>query len=147
MVMKNIARISAVAALMLGAAGVCATKPAWAACDRDASTETVLGAGSGALVGGLASHSVVGAAVGGVAGGLIGNTIGHANNREDCRREAEYYRQRDEFYRDRQAYERQAYNEDHALDRAYDARDAQRYPDRPPDGYIGRNGEVREFPD
>jgi hypothetical protein len=120
---------------------------AQAACDRDASTETVLGAGSGALVGGLASHSVVGAAVGGVAGGLIGNSIGHANNREDCRREAEYYRQRDDFYRERQAY-------NNAYDRGLgDGRSdvERRYSEddfgRPPDGYIGRNGEVREFPD
>ena len=47
-----------------------------------------LGAGSGALVGGLASHSLVGAVVGGVGGGLIGNSIGHSNNRADCRRAA-----------------------------------------------------------
>src|SRR5262245_11683309 len=102
--MKTIAKISAAAVLMLGAAT--ATTPALAACNRDASTETVLGAGSGALVGGLASHSIAGAAIGGVAGGLIGNSIGHANNREDCRREAEYYRERD-----RLDVERHAFNE------------------------------------
>lgn len=62
--------------------------PAAAACNGDTSTETVLGAGSGAAVGGLASHSLGGAAIGGVAGGLIGNAIGHSNNREDCRRQA-----------------------------------------------------------
>ena len=142
--MKNFAKIAAMAALALGAATVSAE----AACDRDASTETVLGAGSGALVGGLASHSVVGAAVGGVAGGLIGNSIGHANNREDCRREVardEYDRQRDDFYRERQAYN-DAY--DRGLhDGRYDAERRDAYPDRPPDGYVGRDGEVREFPD
>ena len=63
--MKRLARIAAAAAIALGAGTMTAT----AACNGDASTETALGAGSGALVGGLASHSLVGAAVGGVAGG------------------------------------------------------------------------------
>jgi hypothetical protein len=126
--MKSIPKIAIAAMLALGAATV-STTPAWAACDRDASTETVLGAGSGALVGGLASHSVVGAAVGGVAGGLIGNSIGHANNREDCRREARDYDRERAYERERLAYE----------DRARD--------ERPPDGYIGHDGRVREYPD
>jgi len=82
--MTRFAKISAAAAIVLAASTISAS----AACNGDASTETVLGAGSGALVGGLASHSVVGAAVGGVAGGLIGNSIGHSNNRADCRRAA-----------------------------------------------------------
>ena len=82
--MTRFAKISAAAAIVLAAGTISAS----AACDGDASTETVLGAGSGALVGGLASHSIVGAAVGGGAGGLIGNTIGHSNNRADCRRAA-----------------------------------------------------------
>ena len=99
--MNRLAKIAAVAAITLGAGTVSAT----AACNNDASTETVLGAGSGALVGGLASHSVVGAAVGGVAGGLIGNSIGHSNNREDCRRAAsrhEYRRDHASYYVDRE---------------------------------------------
>src|SRR3569833_2114975 len=98
--MNRVAKIAAAAALVLGAGTVSAT----AACDGDASTETVLGAGSGALVGGLASHSIVGAAVGGVAGGLIGNSIGHSNNRAACRRAARYYsynRERSAYYIDR----------------------------------------------
>jgi hypothetical protein len=70
--MNRLAKIAAAAAIALGAG----TVSAYAACDGDASTETVLGAGSGALVGG-------------VAGGLIGNSIGHSNNRADCRRSAE----------------------------------------------------------
>src|SRR5882757_10497571 len=113
--MNRLAKIAAAAAMALGAGTISAT----AACNNDASTETVLGAGSGALVGGLASHSIVGAAVGGVAGGLIGNSIGHSNNREDCRRDAYYY--------DRER-ERQAYN-------------------RPPDAYVDREGRVYDYPD
>ena len=98
--MTRFAKIAAAAVIALGAG----TASAYAACNGDASTETVLGAGSGALVGGLASHSIVGAAVGGVAGGLIGNTIGHSNNRADCRRAArahEYRREHDAYYIDR----------------------------------------------
>ena len=47
--MTRFAKIAAAAVIALGAGTVSAT----AACDGDASTETVLGAGSGALVGGL----------------------------------------------------------------------------------------------
>ena len=115
--MKSFTRIAAAAVLAMGAG----TVSAMAACNGDTSTETVLGAGSGALVGGLASHSVAGAAIGGVAGGLIGNSIGHSNNREDCRRDAYYYdRERER--------ERQAYN-------------------TPPDSYVGRDGRVYDYPD
>src|SRR3954467_10265296 len=96
-----------------------ATIPASAACNGDASTETVLGAGSGALVGGLASHSVAGAAIGGIAGGLIGNSIGQSNNRDDCRRDAYYY----DRYRERQAY------------------------NTPPDSYVASDGRVYYYPD
>jgi len=94
--MKRLPKFAIVTLIALGAGTVTAS----AACNGDASTETVLGAGSGALVGGLASHSVVGAAVGGVAGGLIGNSIGHANNRADCRRAARAHSNR----RDHAAY-------------------------------------------
>src|SRR3954470_6038111 len=113
--MRSFAKIAAATAIVLAAG----TASAMAACNGDTSTETVLGAGSGALVGGLASHSVAGAAIGGIAGGLIGNSIGHSNNREDCRRDAYYY--------DRER-ERQAYNS-------------------PPDSYVGRDGRVYEYPD
>jgi len=97
--MNRFATISAAAAIALAAGTISAS----AACNGDASTETVLGAGSGALVGGLASHSIVGAAVGGVAGGLIGNSIGHSNNRADCRRAARAHtnREHDAYYVDR----------------------------------------------
>jgi hypothetical protein len=84
--MKTILKIAAATVLMVTVGSM----SAFASCNGDASTETVLGAGSGALVGGLASHSIVGAAIGGMAGGVIGNAIGHSNNREDCRRDAYY---------------------------------------------------------
>ena len=97
--MTRLALFAGTAVLALGINAM----PAAAACNGDASTETVLGAGSGAAVGGLASHSIAGAAIGGVAGGVIGNAIGHSNNREDCRREARaeeraYYRDHDRGY-------------------------------------------------
>ena len=101
--MTRLTKISAAAAIAL----IAGTISASAACNGDASTETVLGAGSGAVVGGLASHSIVGAAVGGVAGGLIGNSIGHSNNRADCRRAArahEYRRERTDYYVDRDGH-------------------------------------------
>src|SRR3954471_8050368 len=88
--MRSFAKIAAATAIVLAAG----TASAMAACNGDTSTETVLGAASGATVGGLASHSVAGAAIGGIAGGLIGNAIGSSNNREDCRREAYYDRDR-----------------------------------------------------
>jgi hypothetical protein len=114
--MKTLFKIVVASLLLMGAGTVSAN----AACDGDASTETVLGAGSGALVGGLASHSIAGAAIGGVAGGLIGNSIGHSSNREDCRRDA--------YYRD-QEYNRTEYSSDRS-----DPRDrADVYVDRPAD--------------
>ena len=55
--MNRLAKISAAAIMVMGIGTVSAN----AACNNDASTETVLGAGSGALVGGLASNSIGGA--------------------------------------------------------------------------------------
>jgi hypothetical protein len=115
-----------------------ATIPASAACNGDASTETVLGAGSGAAVGGLASHSIAGAAIGGVAGGLIGNAIGHSNNREDCRREA-YYEDRQAYY-DRQVARDEAAR-DYYRDRYADAQDYNR------GTYVDRYGDRRTYYD
>ena len=60
---------------------------------------TALGAGGGALIGGLASHSIVGAVVGGVAGGFAGNAIARSN---DCRHRYSYrdsYGHRHYYYR------------------------------------------------
>jgi hypothetical protein len=104
--MLKLSRIAAASAAMF----VFGTVSAFAACDRDAGTETVLGAASGAAVGGLASHSIAGAAIGGVAGGVIGNAIGQSNNREDCRREAQYYDQGQGGYQG-QGYQGQGYYE------------------------------------
>jgi hypothetical protein len=133
---------------------------AFAACNGDTGTETVLGAASGAAVGGLASHSVAGAAIGGVAGGLIGNAIGQSNNREDCRREAQYYDQQgqsyyqgqgayDRGYYDQQTYQQQEYDrqrQDYERQRqayeqqrqAYDNRYYSQAPDYYGDRYRGR---------
>jgi len=93
--MKRFALVCGTALLVSGLS----VMHALAACNGDTSTETVLRAGSGAAVGGLASHSLAGAAIGGVAGGLIGNAIGHSNNRDDCRRQA--YAEDRGYYRDR----------------------------------------------
>jgi len=122
--MRSLTRIAAAAVVVLAAG----TASAYAACNGDTGTETVLGAASGATVGGLASHSIAGAAIGGVAGGLIGNAIGQSNNREDCRRDAYYYD------RDRQMAENGTY------------RDRYDYT-RPPDSYVGRDGDVHDYPD
>jgi hypothetical protein len=122
--MRNFTRIAAAAAIVMAAG----TASAYAACNGDTGTETVLGAGAGAAAGGLASHSIAGAAIGGVAGGLIGNAIGQSNNREDCRRDAYYYD------RDRQMAENGYY------------RDRYDY-NRPPDSYVGRDGDVHDYPD
>jgi branched-subunit amino acid ABC-type transport system permease component len=95
--MKTIARLAVAGVFILGAGTA-----AYADCNNDTGTETVLGAGAGAAVGGLASGSIAGAVIGGVGGGLIGNSIGQSNNRADCRAEArEYYREREEATNDR----------------------------------------------
>jgi hypothetical protein len=94
--MKMLAKLAVAGALVMGA-----STAAYADCNNDTGTETVLGAGAGAAVGGLASHSIGGAVIGGVGGALIGNAIGQSNNRADCRAEArEYYREREETYND-----------------------------------------------
>lgn len=117
--MKIIAKLAVAGALLLGAGTA-----AYADCNHDTGTETVLGAGAGAAVGGLASHSIAGAVIGGVGGGLIGNAIGQSNNREDCRAEArEYYREREEA-------------------------NNQRYVEPPPpDSYPDRDRHDRDYPD
>ncbi|HXS07171.1 MAG TPA: glycine zipper domain-containing protein [Rhizomicrobium sp.] len=77
--MKQFAKIAAASAIALiaGTAGAYAD----ACSGHSHETGTLLGAGGGALVGGLASHSVVGAVVGGVAGGFAGNAIARSS---DC---------------------------------------------------------------
>ena len=163
--MRNFFRISAATAALLVAGNL----SSFAACNGDTGTETVLGAASGAAVGGLASHSVAGAAIGGIAGGVIGNAIGQSNNREDCRREAQYYDQQGENYsqgrqdaypqRDYspQAYQQRDYNQqrqDYERQWQNYQRERQAYynrypnasPTYAPDGY-GRRYENRAYSD
>ena len=79
--MKSFGKILAATAVVLTAG----TGSAFAdSCSgRNHDTGTAVGAVGGAAIGGLASHSIVGAVVGGVAGGLVGNFIARSN---DCNR-------------------------------------------------------------
>ena len=43
---------------------------------------TAIGAGSGAIIGGVVSNSWGGAAIGAVAGGVVGALIGHSHQRQ-----------------------------------------------------------------
>src|SRR5258708_37624194 len=92
--MNNLAKIAA-AFVMLGAGTTAALADNCSGHSHD--TGTALGAGGGALIGGLASHSVVGAVVGGVAGGFAGNAIARS---EDCNHRSRH-RERDSYYIDR----------------------------------------------
>jgi uncharacterized protein YcfJ len=93
--MKRLAKIAAACAIVLSAGTITAAADDCSGHSHD--TGTALGAGGGALIGGLASHSVAGAVVGGVAGGFAGNAI--ARN-DDCNRH-ERGRERDSYYIDR----------------------------------------------
>ena len=77
--MKRFAKLAAACAVALVAGTVTASADNCSGHSHDPGT--ALGAGGGALIGGLASHSVVGAVVGGVAGGFAGNAIARS---EDC---------------------------------------------------------------
>jgi hypothetical protein len=71
-------------------AGLCsAAAPAFAG---PQGRDTTYGAASGALAGGLLSHSVGGAVLGGVGGALIGNAIGHHAARHHRYYRHHYYR-------------------------------------------------------
>src|ERR1700759_120798 len=76
--MNHVAKF-AVAAFLLAAGTTTALADSCSGHSHD--TGTALGAGGGALIGGLASHSVAGAVIGGVAGGFAGNAIARSN---DC---------------------------------------------------------------
>ncbi len=88
--MKRFAKIAAACVVALGAGTLSAAADSCSGHSHD--TGTVLGAGGGALIGGLASHSVVGAVVGGVAGGFAGNAIARS---EDCHHARHRYSYRD----------------------------------------------------
>ena len=95
--MKNIGKFAAACLIVLGAGTTTALADACSGHSHD--TASALGAGGGALVGGLASHSIVGAVVGGVAGGFAGNAIARSN---DCRHRYSYrdsYGRRHYYYR------------------------------------------------
>jgi hypothetical protein len=93
--MKRFAKIAAVCALALSAGTLSAAADDCSGHSHD--TGTALGAGGGALIGGLASHSVVGAVVGGVAGGFAGNAIARSGdcNHRSRHRERDSYLDRD----------------------------------------------------
>ena len=117
--MRSIAKLAVAGVLVLGASTV-----AYADCNNDTGAETVMGAGAGAAVGGLASHSIAGAVIGGVGGGLIGNAIGQSNNRADCRAEAR------EYDRERREADEQGY-----------------VAPPPPDAYADRHDRSVDYPD
>jgi hypothetical protein len=93
-IMKSLAKICAVAVIALGAGTLSAAADSCSGRSHD--TGTALGAGGGALIGGLASHSVGGAIVGGVAGGFAGNAIARS---EDCNHSSRH-RARTSYYVD-----------------------------------------------
>jgi hypothetical protein len=64
---------------------------------HDHDTGTILGGVGGATIGGLASHSVVGAVIGGVVGGVAGNAI---DRDQDCA----HQQAREERHGEHQAY-------------------------------------------
>jgi len=102
---------------------------------RDHTTGTVVGAGGGALIGGLAPRSVGGAVVGGVVGGLAGNAIARSN---DCERQDERTgredRDRQRAYDDQQrqhAYDSQQAYDNQQRQQAYDDQQRQQVYDNP----------------
>ncbi|MGH6827842.1 MAG: glycine zipper domain-containing protein [Rhizomicrobium sp.] len=115
--MKRFAKIAAASLILFGAG----TMGAFAdECSGHSHyTGTVLGAGGGALLGGLASHSVTGAVVGGVAGAFAGNAIARSN---DCHR----YSYRDRRGRRHYYYADHDYGRDRGYDRDYNDRDYNR---------------------
>jgi uncharacterized protein YcfJ len=86
--MNHIGKFAVAALLTLGAG----TAPASAdACSgRSHDTGTALGAVGGGLIGGLASHSVVGGLAGAAVGGLAGNAVARS---DDCSHRARTHRQ------------------------------------------------------
>jgi len=102
--MKHIGTIAVATLIVFGAGTI--TASADECSGHSHGTASALGAGGGALVGGLASHSVVGAVVGGVAGGFAGNAIARSN---DCHR----YSYRDRYGHRHYYYARHDYDHDY----------------------------------
>ena len=88
--MKSIRKIatSAVAVAMLVGLVGCA--------DMSTRDSTIVGAGTGAVAGGLITHSAGGAVAGAVVGGVIGHEVGRYNNRYPADRY--YYHEQDGRY-------------------------------------------------
>jgi uncharacterized protein YcfJ len=99
--MKRFALIAAAAAIALGAGVLPAAADSCSGHSHD--TGSAIGAGGGALIGGLATHSIAGAVVGGVAGGFAGNAIARS---EDCNHHSRrhYRRERDSYWIDRDGH-------------------------------------------
>ena len=85
--LKQTAAMFVAAFIVLGATTVAAMADSCSGHSHQ--TCTFLGAGGGAIIGGVATHSVVGAVGGAVLGGLAGNAIARSN---DCNRHNHYYR-------------------------------------------------------
>ena len=81
--MNHIGKIAAAAILALGAGTVSAAADDCSGHSHD--TGTAVGAVGGGLIGGLASHSVVGGLAGAAVGGLAGNAIARSG---DCNHHA-----------------------------------------------------------
>jgi hypothetical protein len=95
--LKQTAAMLVAAAIVLGATTVAAMADSCSGHSHQ--TGTVLGAGGGAIIGGVATHSVVGAVGGAVLGGLAGNAIARSN---DCGRHSgrHYHRHHNSHYND-----------------------------------------------
>jgi hypothetical protein len=81
-------------------------------------TGTAVGAVGGAAIGGLASHSIVGAVVGGVVGGVAGNAIARDQDCSDHQvREEDHARHQayNDGYEDRAAEEQARRDDDRAV--------------------------------
>ena len=94
--MRNFTKFAAVAVIAFGAGTIPALADGCSGHSHD--TGTAIGAGGGAVIGGLATHSVVGAVVGGVAGGFAGNAIARS---EDCNHRTVHYYHGRRYYTDR----------------------------------------------
>jgi hypothetical protein len=97
--MKSIGKIVAATVIALGAGNVAAYADACSGHNHDSAT--AMGAVGGGLIGGLASHSVVGGLAGAVVGGVAGNAIARNN---DCSHVRHRY-----SYRDRHGHIHYAY--------------------------------------
>ncbi len=93
--MKRFTKIAAAAVIALSASAGAVPALADGCSGHSHDTGTALGAGGGALIGGLATHSIAGAVVGGVAGGFAGNAISRS---ADCNSHSRHYRHRTSYY-------------------------------------------------